>query len=392
MRGKIQRPIRIGFFPPGDSSWLGGVNYFGNLLSAIAEHGGSRYESVVFVGRQAEKEIVSKYARHAKIVRTSVLDPGTAAFWLRAAMKHLSSFTPVTWLLHRQRVDVVSHVTGYFADMGVPACGWIPDFQHKALPNLFAPEEIRSRDRDYANLGWRGDLVILSSESALEDALEMEGFRKERTRVLRFPSPEDVPLLDEANLAALRERHGLPEHYIHLPNQFWPHKNHLTAFRAMREVVRAEPSALLVCTGRLDPVANPEYAREIDSYLTAEGLLKNVRLLGVVPYIDMLGIMQGAIAVLNPSRFEGWSTSVEEARNLCKRLVLSDLPVHREQNVPGSLFFGQENSQELAVQLLRCWKGEIQELKPSEFEAGRISRRDFFANYEAIIKELLGRG
>lgn len=383
-------PIRIGFFPPGDTSWLGGVNYFGNLLSAIAEHGAGCYESVVFVGCKADPEIASKYARHAKIVSTSILDRGTPAFWLRAAMKRLGSYTPITWLLRRHGIDVVSHVTGYIADTGVPSSGWIPDFQHKALPELFTKEELAGRDRDFANLGGKSDLLILSSESAHEDALSV-GCRKDRLRVLRFPSPEDVPLLDPSGLAALRKRHGLPERYIHLPNQFWPHKNHLTAFRAMRDVVKADPTVVLVCTGRLDPVANPDYAREVGDLLAVEGLEKNIRMLGVVPYQDMLGIMQGALAVLNPSRFEGWSTSVEEARQLRKRLILSDLPVHREQNVPGSLFFGPQDSQALAVALLSCWKNELPMLDAAAFDEGRITRRDFFARYEGIIKELLGR-
>lgn len=385
------KTVRIGFFPPGDSSWLGGVNYFGNLFFAVAEYGAGRYECVVFLGRKADPEIVAKYARHATVVQTSILDRGTPAFLLRALSKRLGSFTPVTWMLRRHRVDVVSHVTGYVGDMGVPASGWIPDFQHKALPELFTAEGLAVRDRDYAELGERSDLLILSSESARKDALGMKGCRRDRIRVLRFPSPEDVRRLDDAELVALREKHGLPERYIHLPNQFWPHKNHLTAFRAMREVVKTAPDVLLVCTGRLDPIANPEYAREVDDYLSVQGLEKNVRLLGVVPYGDMLGIMQGAVAVLNPSRFEGWSTSVEEARHLCKRLVLSDLPVHREQDVPGSLFFGPESSQELATQLLSCWRGGLPELMASEFKAGKISRRDFFASYERILKELLGR-
>ena len=50
-----------------------------------------------------------------------------------------------------------------------------------------------------------------------------------------------------------------------------------------------------------------------------------------LPYAELLVLMQGARALINPSRFEGWSTSVEEARTLGVPMLLSSIAVHREQ-------------------------------------------------------------
>ncbi len=36
-------------------------------------------------------------------------------------------------------------------------------------------------------------------------------------------------------------------------------------------------------------------------------------------------------ALINPSQFEGWSTTVEEAKSLGVKMLLSDLEVHKEQ-------------------------------------------------------------
>ena len=52
----------------------------------------------------------------------------------------------------------------------------------------------------------------------------------------------------------------------------------------------------------------------------------------------MLTLMRSASGVLNPSLFEGWSTTVEEAKLLGKRLILSDIPVHREQDPAAALY------------------------------------------------------
>ena len=43
--------------------------------------------------------------------------------------------------------------------------------------------------------------------------------------------------------------------------------------------------------------------------------------------------------VLQPSLFEGWSTSVEEAKSLGKPVLLSDIEVHREQVLSPESFF-----------------------------------------------------
>jgi glycosyltransferase involved in cell wall biosynthesis len=58
-------------------------------------------------------------------------------------------------------------------------------------------------------------------------------------------------------------------------------------------------------------------------------------------------MMIGANALLNPSRFEGWSTTVEEAKAVGTPMLLSDIPVHREQ-APNARFFGTEDAAALA--------------------------------------------
>ena len=62
----------------------------------------------------------------------------------------------------------------------------------------------------------------------------------------------------------------------------------------------------------------------------------------------------GAVAVIQPSLFEGWSTVVEDARALGKTMALSDISVHREQGPPHSAYFDPHAPEELAA-LMRQW-------------------------------------
>ena len=66
--------------------------------------------------------------------------------------------------------------------------------------------------------------------------------------------------------------------------------------------------------------------------------------------------MRRCLAVIQPSLFEGWSTVVEDARVFGKSIILSDIPVHLEQNPPHSIFFERHSSQSLATVLSDCWQ------------------------------------
>ncbi|MEO8352985.1 MAG: glycosyltransferase, partial [Chthoniobacteraceae bacterium] len=63
-----------------------------------------------------------------------------------------------------------------------------------------------------------------------------------------------------------------------------------------------------------------------------------------------------AIAIIQPSLFEGWSTVVEDARALGRPCLLSDLGVHREQNPPGAHFFPPHSAEALADLMAEAWE------------------------------------
>ena len=64
--------------------------------------------------------------------------------------------------------------------------------------------------------------------------------------------------------------------------------------------------------------------------------------------------MRSSVAVINPSLVEGWSTSVEEAKSLRVPLVLSNIPVHREQAIRDAIFFDPHSAAAAAAALLEA--------------------------------------
>ena len=65
--------------------------------------------------------------------------------------------------------------------------------------------------------------------------------------------------------------------------------------------------------------------------------------------------MRAAVAVINPSLFEGWSTTVEEAKSIGVPQLLSDLPVHREQSPLLCKYFDPHNSEDVADVISLAW-------------------------------------
>jgi len=98
------------------------------------------------------------------------------------------------------------------------------------------------------------------------------------------------------------------------------------------------------------------------------------RVLGIVPYEDLLSLMRHSVAIINPSLCEGWSTTVEEAKALGKTILLSDIAVHKEQDPPKGCFFPPEDAICLA-------EGMQALLGNDPYESEKSSKNDIASTY-----------
>ena len=112
----------------------------------------------------------------------------------------------------------------------------------------------------------------------------------------------------------------------------------------------------------------------------------------MIPYEDVLFMMRNCVAVINPSRFEGWSSTVEEAKSIGKRVLLSDIPVHREQNPNHALYFGPDDLPGVCSAILNVWN--VDEVAPPEWQreaAGSLRERTrcFGEKYLRLVETVL---
>jgi glycosyltransferase involved in cell wall biosynthesis len=178
----------------------------------------------------------------------------------------------------------------------------------------------------------------------------------------------------------------LEPNYIYVPNQFWKHKNHNILVKSAIILKKKNYRVKFVITG------NP--ASEVDNSVYSD-FVKNIAvnkvkeyfdLLGFVPYEDVINLIYHSKILLNPSLFEGWSTTVEEGKVFNKKMILSNLKVHKEQCSGKAIYFKRNNATELSKKIIQLSKVTNNCQKISIIKTNyKKSRISFGKNYLKII-------
>jgi glycosyltransferase involved in cell wall biosynthesis len=71
----------------------------------------------------------------------------------------------------------------------------------------------------------------------------------------------------------------------------------------------------------------------------------------MIPISHVYALLRSSAALINPSSFEGWSTTVEEAKSFGAPMILSNIGVHREQAGEHALYFDLDDPSALAEHL-----------------------------------------
>ena len=389
---KRGEPIRVGFILE-VQDWLGGINYYRSLLSALSLLREPGILPIMFAGSSAPESLTRNFDC-VKIVRSEVLETKSPAGLVRRLARKVFRQRDVVLdaLLRRQGINVLSHYSGALAP-GTPlkTIGWIPDFQYLHLPELFSEADLMMRKAAVARVTDHCDRVILSSEAARQDLARVEPRALEKSRVLHF-----VPQVDAgepaSSVSELEKRHGFQGPYFYLPNQFWAHKNHRLVIDALADLKSRGIRVTVLATGNTCDHRFPEHFSGLMERVRTSGVEECFRVLGIVPYGDLLSLMRHSLAVINPSLCEGWSTTVEEAKALDKTVLLSDIAVHREQNPARGIFFDPTNARDLAEKMAALSASLESSAINSEDSgfAGSYSRNrmEFASGYQEIVLKL----
>ena len=386
--------MKIAFHVLGDAGWIAGPNYVRGLFVALRERFGSELGLYLLApeGQDGAGEFSRTVGADA-LLEYRTHRPWTAPWAVdRAAQRLLARDLAKENVLRAMGIQVLFGMQLAFEAPKLATLSLIPDFQHVHLPELFSRVELEYRDGIFRETARRATRVIVFSETVRKDFAAFAPRHAEKARALPPVSIVPEAVYNESMTPLLARLH-LPEKFVYLPNQFWKHKNHATAFQAVRILRGRGVDVQLVCSGFSGDYRHPEYFGELWQKLSEWDVRGQVIFIGQVAHDDVLRLMRQSMCVLNPSRFEGWGITVDEARSIGKQVVISDIPAHREQNPPRATYFDPNSAEELAQKLGAVWRETppgpdvTLESEAREAQPGRV--RAYAEAFAAVAREAM---
>lgn len=137
-----------------------------------------------------------------------------------------------------------------------------------------------------------------------------------------IPSGVTIERFAAPSASDVRGRYGLPERFLFFPAQLWPHKNHLTVLRALKQIETDRGVKIpLVLTGDKFP-ATPKKIFEF----IADQSMEYVHYLGKVPSQDMIALYQNAAFMITATLHESSSLPILEAAAAGTPIIASKIP------------------------------------------------------------------
>jgi glycosyltransferase involved in cell wall biosynthesis len=230
----------------------------------------------------------------------------TSAIWrLRHGQKNAQLLDTL-----QPRLLFCPFTVAYYQRSGVPMVAIVHDLQHVAFPEFFSTDQRLFRERQIEEVCRTAARVVCVSEYVRQTMAEHFGMCAGRAIAIPHGLIQDSTAVEAGVLERLGIAGGT---YLLYPANFWPHKNHLRLFEALRS-----SGQKLVCTGAPNTAM---YALQRQ----ATEMLGPGRVIfaGYVQNDEYASLLDGCRAVIYPSLYEGFGLPVLEAMAHAKPVLCS---------------------------------------------------------------------
>jgi len=366
--------------------WQGGFNVIVNLINAILINKKKSKKINIFLIVSNKKILINcKIPNSVKIIEDKEITKPKQ--YKRFIDKIFLIFFNKTFFLEKRLkkygINIISHSNIYTGKKSITkSIVWIPDFQFFHFPNNFSLKYKILKKINLLIYSKYSDQILLSSNTAKNDLKKIcyPAFKMALVNSFCFPESKKM---NRSILKKILKDYKIPNKFFYVPNQYWVHKNHKVVLKALK-FLKKNSKIKIISTGFSQDYRFPDYFKSISKYINDNKLNNNFIYLGVVPDKIVKYLMHKCLAIINPSKFEGWNTSVEQGKAIGKKIILSNISTHKEQNPPDAYFFGVNNYLELAKILNQTWsKGNNNKSVMRKF----YSFNDEFKNYgEKFLK------
>lgn len=343
---------RILFLAMGGKNWLGGLYYVKNVIyTLIHTNELGEHAKLYILVKQENYDLFKKFQKY-NFVQIIISKDSIINKVIRKFGRKQKIDIELLQIVKKYRIDLIFPVTGY-PNMFLKnkSVFWIPDFQHVFYPQFFTKETLLYRELFHKYIARHHNYLVLSSEDAKNTFIKLYPDHLNDIKIIKFHSDleDEVAQLTDTFVENTLNKYSITGKYAILCNQFFNHKNHLVAFKAINYIKQEkELNICLICTGNNQPVNNnKEYIEKLSSYIQKNNLETNIKVLGLIPRMDQLALIKASNVLIQPSLFEGWGTSVEDAKWFHKKMILSDIDVHYEQKNDDCVIFHRTDFKDL---------------------------------------------
>ncbi|WP_436792965.1 glycosyltransferase family 4 protein [Actinospongicola halichondriae] len=286
----------------------------------------------------------------------------------RRAVRVLAEHTWLPAMVRRLGIDLLHDAGGTSpGSVEVPRVLTIHDIQPLLYPQRFPRTRVAFLRRAIPSAVAGARRITVPSAFVRSSLVEHLDADPDRIDVVPWSTPD---VGGRADVDLVRGRWGLQGPTLVLPAITYAHKDHITAIRAVGHLVDRHPDLKLVLPGGVGP-AEPDVLAEIKRL----GLGGRVIRTGRLPNASVLALIEGATAVVFPSRYEGFGIPVLEAMSLGAPVVAADAGALVEVIGDAGVVFPAGDDHQLAIEVHRVLSDEVH--RASLVDAGRLRAATF---------------
>ena len=380
----VQKKIKVCFVYPDGDGWTGEINYLNSLMTSLKSIKSRNFSFFIFCSKKRKKMLINNI--HSKHIISSDFFKNNSIkkFFRKIITKIFNEDLVLNYFIKKHKINIISHHEPLKI---IPSICWIPDFQHIYYKKFFSKKEYIRRENLFYNYINNSKSIIVSSKDSYFSLIKKYK-KKTNIYILNFVPFFELNKIKKFNY--LKKKYNINYHYIYIPNQFWKHKNHLILIKAAKILKKKNFKFKFVISGSSSSAETKKNYQMFKTKIEESDLENFFITLGFIPYTDVINLIFHCDILINPSLFEGWSTTVEEAKLFNKKMILSGIKVHKEQANKNTLFFDPQKPKELADKICEQSNKKFKKTEVKILKKKYVRQRELFAKkyYEIINKSL----
>ena len=394
--------IKIGFLINFNTlKWLGGTYVIKNLIHCINAFSKKEIKPVLIIKKKLSKKEIKEF-KNIKLIKTNFFHNQNLIkkIYNKLLVIIFGKSDYYENFFIKNKIDILSHINVMSNSIflgknsSIKTLSFIADFQHIHYPENFSFKNILMRNLNIRMSALHSSKIILSSFDAKKDlkTISKTAYKKSVVNQVVFKAPEKRDILSQI---FLKKKYNIYSKFFYLPNQYWIHKNHIIVLQALKHLLKKYKlkKILVISTGYNEDHRNRNCFNIIKKFIIKNHLQDNYRYLGIIPYKEVLSFMHHSIALINPSKFEGRSSTVEQAKSMGKQIILSNIDIHKEHNPARGIYFNPDNFLELSSIMIKTWNNHsyINDRKfiNKGYKKNKDSLLKYYKSYQKIVTGLL---